>query len=83
MSSNTAAPKLPDIPRKIPTQKCYLNTIEDKETYNFIKTTPPPTPIPPRKHSKTKDQLLSRTTSTDRLILVPSLVSLPLLTLSQ
>ena len=83
MSSNTAAPKLPDNLRKTPTQTRYLNTIEDKETYTFIQTTPPPTPILPRKHSKTKEQLLSRTTSTDHLILVPSIALLPLLTLSQ
>ena len=44
--------------------------------YNFIKTVSP-TLMLPRKHPKTKEQPLSRTNTTDHLIFVAIIISLP------
>lgn len=71
MPSNAAVPKLSHVPRKRPTQKHYLNTAGDTMAFNFINT-----PLKsPKKHPKTKDQPLSKTTSNDYLILLLSLLA--------
>ena len=76
MPPNAAAPKSSDIPRKTQTHKHYLVTARDMITYNFIETVSP-TLMLPRKPPNTQEQPLSRTTTTDHLILLPSLLVSP------
>ena len=80
MPWNTAAPKLFNIPSKISMQKHYLDTdtAGDMVAYNFIKAALP-SPLPPTFASWyppgniQKPKPLSRITSNDHLILLPSL----------
>ena len=80
MPWNTAAPKLFNIPSKISMQKHYLDTdtAGDMVAYNFIKAALP-SPLPPTFASWyppaniQKPKPLSRITSNDYLILLPSL----------
>ena len=76
MPSNAAAPKLSDIPRKTPTQ--VLSKYSSRHGGLQLYQNSPRRPRPlPRKHPKTKEHPLSRTTSTDHVLLLPSLLSSP------
>ena len=73
MSSNSATPQIIRYPQENTNTEELYEYSRSRDGLQLYQNRPP-TPMPPKKHPKTKEQPLSRTTSNDHLILLPSLL---------